>query len=41
MPYLREQYYRDKALWLDAGAGTCGTMREIARKGHEVEVDGS
>jgi hypothetical protein len=31
-----EEYHRDKKLWLDAGAGTCGTMREIARTGHQV-----
>ena len=31
-----EQYYFNKKIWLDAGAGTCGTIREIEKKGHKV-----
>jgi len=31
-----EQYYSDKKTWLDAGAGTCETMREIEEKGHKI-----
>ena len=31
-----EEYYSNKKTWLDAGAGTCKTMREIERKGHSV-----
>lgn len=31
-----ERYYSTKIKWLDAGAGTCGTMREIAKRGHDV-----
>mmetsp|Transcript_18458 Transcript_18458/g.40366 ORF Transcript_18458/g.40366 Transcript_18458/m.40366 type:complete len:271 (+) Transcript_18458:1062-1874(+) len=31
-----EKYHSDKNLWLDAGAGTCGTMKAISRMGHTV-----
>eukprot|EP00240_Pyramimonas_obovata_P006059 CAMPEP_0118938856 /NCGR_PEP_ID=MMETSP1169-20130426/27267_1 /TAXON_ID=36882 /ORGANISM="Pyramimonas obovata, Strain CCMP722" /LENGTH=325 /DNA_ID=CAMNT_0006882951 /DNA_START=123 /DNA_END=1100 /DNA_ORIENTATION=+ len=31
-----EKYYSDKNLWLDAGAGTCGTMKAISDAGHSV-----
>ena len=31
-----EQYYFDKKTWLDAGAGTCETMREIEKRGHKT-----
>jgi len=31
-----EKYYSTKKVWLDAGAGTCDTMREIERRGHIV-----
>jgi len=31
-----EQYYSNKKIWLDAGAGTCDTMKEIEKNGHEV-----
>ena len=31
-----EHYYSDKKTWLDVGAGTCETMREIEKKGHRI-----
>lgn len=30
------RYHSDKKLWLDAGAGTCGTMRHLKSKGVKV-----